>query len=407
VANERVILDPAEVALPDRDELDLHAGPFQVREEGIDWGTAEIEAFMAQQQVGEAMIDYRLPNRTITIPLTLGASGSFDEARLLLQAKVSRINEEGGWLKREVPGGKHGFFDLVKATLKYGGSSWQAREGGFDPDVELVLEALPDFYGDVVTLGIHEGTGDLAWTEQIEGNLPGRVDLEIVDLSGWNQFALGWAFRCRNYSSAASGGWVFQAEALDLLGAAEEASIEGASGGKTVRYPSLGTDWTPILATLIGGVTYLTHVGVYDVWARVYTTSATLPWLRLVYDVGDLIAPAENEQVQIPQAGGFYLVNLGQVSIQPTGLGAHRWAAEIQGRGEEGGENVHVDRLWFLCADEGSGILKGSTITSSGTSQTGRDSFNQAAGALAGKIAEVGGTWSGAGDADDFVVVTE
>jgi hypothetical protein len=35
-----------------------------------------------------------------------------------------------------------------------------------------------------------------------------------------------------------------------------------------------------------------------------------------------------------------------------------------------------------------------------------RDEFDQTAGALAGKVAPIGGTWSGAGDADDFAVET-
>ena len=33
-----------------------------------------------------------------------------------------------------------------------------------------------------------------------------------------------------------------------------------------------------------------------------------------------------------------------------------------------------------------------------------RDGFNQTAGALTGKTADVGGTWTGAGDTDDFNV---
>jgi hypothetical protein len=156
------------------------------------------------------------------------------------------------------------------------------------------------------------------------------------------------------------------------------------------------------------GGNFLNHVGLYDVWARVYTTSEEPPWLRLVYDVGDLVAPTENVQVRVPNAGGFYLVHLGQINLKQAAFGTHRWAGEIQSYGEIGAENVAVDKLWFFNADEGSGILKGAPAASTfGRSSTsvGRDDFNQAAGELTGKTADVGGVWSGAGDNADFEVV--
>lgn len=405
--SERVILDPVEVALPDRAELNLHAGAFQVREEGVDWGTAEIDAFMAQQQVGEAMIDYRLPNRIITIPLTLGASGDFEAARLLLQAKVSRINEEGGWLKRELPSGSFGFFDLVKATLKYGGSSWQAREGGFDPDAELVLEALPDFYGDRINLTVHQGTTDLAWTEQIEGNLPGRVDLEVNEESAKNQIGLMWHFRCRDYDSANTAKWAYEAEALTPLGEALVAFISGGSGSNAILHSNIVREWTPVLSTDLAGGTPLTHTGIYDVWARVRKFSETI-YLRLLWDVGDVIAPQVNPQVTVPGREAFYLVHLGQVNLQKVGVGPHRWRGYIQARTAiNDGAGVHIDKLYFLNAEDGSGILQGSPVSPGVgvAGYVGRDGFAQSKGALNGKAFPGGlGNWKTEGEGSDYEV---
>lgn len=406
---ERIILDPVEVALADRDELELHDEPFQVGEEGPDWGTAEIEGFMARRDVGEAMIDYRLPNRTVTIPLTLGAGGSFDLARQLLQAKVSRINEEGGWLKRILPSGKYVFLDIVKASLKYGGSSHQALVGGFDPNVELVLEALPEFYGDVIDLKTHEGTGSVAWVEQIDGNLPGRVDLEVNELASKDQLGLAWHFRCRNYSAASTAAWAYEAEALTLLDAASVVALLGASGGNAVRHNNLATAWTPVLSLRLTAGTYLTHVGVYDIWARVYTTSASAPYLRLLYDTGDLVSPQENVQTKIPGANSFFLVNLGQINIQSAVFGAQRWQGAIQARGASGGENVHIDKVWLQCADEGSGVLTAQPQFDIGLNgYTAIDRFLQAEGALTGKTVEIGGknyTALSGSDTDDFTVI--
>lgn len=397
---EKLILDPAEVALADRAELDLHADNIRVLPEGIDWGTAEIEAYMAQQQMGESVIDYRLPNRIIKIPLILGATGDFDAARLAIQAKVSRINEEGGWLKRELIGGSYGeagsrlFCDLVKATLKMGGSIYVASSG-FDPDAELELEALPDFYGEQETLGKHEGTGDLSFTEQIKGNLPARVDIEVTNQSVQDQRGLGWCLRCTNYDSAATASWAYEAEALTPLDIAAEFSVSGASGGKVIRHANLGTDWTPVLSTNLKGGGYLTHAGVYDVWVRAYATSEQPPWLRLAYDVGDMAGAVVNEQVQIPGFKNFYLVNLGQINLRRAPMGQHRWQGTIQARGLSGGEVVYIDRLYFFDAVEGSGVLTSSMETEIGISAySGRDEFRQTAGALTGKSAAVGGTYA-------------
>jgi len=402
---ERVILDPAEVAVTGRDELDLHSGAIQVREEGIDWGQYEIEAFMAKQQMGEKPIDFALPNRVITIPLILGVSGDFDAARIALQAKVTRINADGGgWLKREIIGGSYGeagdylFADIVKATLKYGGGTLPASRG-IDPEVDLVLEALPDFYGDWIEGTMREGTGDLSWTEQVKGNLPGRVDLRVVDKSNNNQLGVAWHFRSRNYASVKSARWVYEAEELEPLDAAAQITLTGASGGKAIRHNNLAPTWTPVLGTSIGGTEFLTHQGVYDVWVRAYTTSTEPPWLRLVYDIGDLSGATENDRIRIPIPNGFYLVNLGQVNLRRAAFGTHRWHGAIQAAGSVGGENVSIDRIYLLNADEGSGILRGefsSAVPSTG--YAARDEFNQAsAGALAGKEAPKGGTWSEAG----------
>jgi hypothetical protein len=409
---ERLVLDPAEVATGGRAELDLHSGAVQVREGGIDWGQAEIEAFMAQHELGESPVDYRLPNRVITIPLVLGAEGDFDAARITLQAKVSRINEEGGWLKRELLGGSYGeagarlYCDLVKATLRYGGSTLVASNG-VDPDAELVLEALPDFYGDPVEAPLFEGTGDATSTLQVKGNLPGRVDLAVYEESGNDQRGLAWGFRCRNYSSASSARLAYSAEALHPLDQASVVSLTGAYGGKAIGHTNLSTGWTPVLDNTMSGV-YPTHVGLYDVWARVYTSSPEPPWVRLVHDVGDLIDPTENDPVRVPGASSFYLVNLGQVNLREAPIGPHRWIGVVQGRGASAGARLYVDRLWYLPADEGSGIIRAASSYEVGIGGFKvRDRFAEREGAsLTGRTADYGGVYTAltGSDTDDFQV---
>ncbi len=395
-------------------ELNIHDGPIMVAPEGPDWGDYAVEMFMAKRALGMVGIDDEVPNRVITIPLVLGASGDFDVARVALQAWAARVNHHGGdHLKREIIGGSYGeagkklFADIVKANLKLGGGTAPASNG-IDPDAQLVLEALPDFYGPWENIAPFEGTGSASTTLLVKGNYPARTVLTAKDKSGVDQLGLAYHLRCRNYSSAATAKWRYEAEELLALDTAAEGSLAGASGGKAIRHESLGSDWTPILALRLKAGTYLTHTGLYDVWARVYTTSETLPWLRLLHDVGDTVAPAANVQLQIPGASNFHLVNLGQVNLQRGPFGAHRWLGVIQGRGEEGGENVYIDSVELHCADENSGVSTGRTgIRGPVSSQyLWRDEFNQTAGEATGKSSPVAGVLSAItnSDADDFEV---
>ncbi len=409
---ERIVLDPKEVAFDDRAEIDLHSS-ILVGEAGPDWGQQEINHFLAKLRMGEIPIDSEFPNRTIKIPLLIGVNGNLDADRIALQAKAGRINEEGGWLKREMIGGSYGeagerlFADLVKATVRFSDDTTAASDG-IDANAELILEALPDFYGEEEVLSVHEATGVGAFTEMVKGNLPGRVNLAVTEATGKDQAGLAWAFRCRNYSAASTAKAIYEAEALQKLGAATESTRTGASGGKVIRLSSLGTDWTPVLGTALGGTEDLTHQGVYDVWARVFTTSAIPPYLRLAYNIGDWVNPECNPSVQVPDFGNFYLVNLGQINLRRLPIGKHRWQGMIQARGAGGGENIDIDRLYFFCADEGSGIVRANTTAAIEVPINGyaaRDEFNQTAGNLKGKTLPTGGTWNLAGDLTPEAVV--
>lgn len=408
---QNIILDPSEVAIEGRKELPLEGGGIRIYYEGLDFGDQEIRAFMAEGRFGSTPIDHDWPLRTIKIPLVIRAYGTetFDDIRVKLEAKVARINEDGGgWLKRVLSSGRHIFADLVEAKLHLS-ASWLAENRAVDREAMLELQALPDFYGDEITEASAEGTGDITQTVKAKGTLPARVtSLKIEDKSGHEQYGLAFALRSRNYSAAETAKWVYEAEALTPLDVASEVALSGASGGQTVRHNNLGTDWTPVLSTNLKAGTYLTHKGLYDVWARVYTTSERPPWLRLVWDMGDIISPEENRQMQVPGTKSFYLVNLGQINLGSVMNGGQRWRGVLQARGESGGENVYIDRLYFFCGDEASGVLKGTTavVTPVAATYLARDAYNQSKGAATGKSAEIGGAYSAVtnSDADDFEV---
>lgn len=393
---ETVIMDPSEETTG-RFEVDLT--PF-IGAAGPDWGEAQIEAYLADAQLGQVPVDFRIPNRTITIPLNvLDADGwTFDELRSALQQKVALWQREGGVLKRQTVIGPV-YADIVNASLKLGGSTAQAVFG-VDVDASLVLTAIPDWYGEEIDLDtISETTNAevIRVDTPDRGDHPGRVRIVVTDDEGVPQLGLFWGFRSRHYSSDATAALAYEAEDLTALDAAAIATVTGASGGgsnNVVQHANLGTNWTPVLSTDIDSVGSMTHTGSYRVRARAYTTSATPPRVRLIWDVGDLTNPAPNASLALPGTSTFYLVDLGEVRIDPAPIGTHRWRGQIQAAGAAGGENISIDKVWLQPLDESAGELIAPVSIDLGLhTYTVRDEFNQTSGNLDGKTAAVGGNW--------------
>lgn len=382
-----IVLDPAEVA-DRRFELDLNSGPIRVAPPGPDWGDAEIQAYMADQQVGSSPVDYRIPNRQVKIPLTLGAdSGAlFEESRAALQAKVGLLQRQGGWLKR----GSGLYADVVNATLTLPD---QYSHVGAETDVVLALECLPDFYGDEKEGDAHEITGAGSFTEMIAGDHPCRARLIITDTSGEDQLGVMYHGRSRNFSAASTAAPFYDATSMTPLDAA-------AVDGGAVVHASVAEQWTPILSADVDGA-LLTHVGSYRVWAKVFTddtfTVATPPSLRFLWDVGDFTNPTENDAVTILASEDHYIVDLGEIRLDEAPVGTHGWRGVIQAKSNDGTINVGVIEIYFQALDEAAGKVVSSAAVDVGLSTFElRDSFNQSAGDLDGQTADLGGDWTAA-----------
>jgi hypothetical protein len=413
--SETIVLDPAAVAI-DRTALDITAW---IDSSGPDWGDAAITAHLADAgQFGSSVVDFTVPNRTVTIPLNLMTRGAvtFDEIRRNIQAKTALFQREQGWLSRQTSVGTL-YMDVVSASLRLGGD-WMQASRSVDTAAVLTLECRPDWYGAEITLDdIVETTAAEIVTKLklggsdavIKGDYPGRVRIVVDDDQGVSQLGLLWGFRSRYYSSATTAALRYEAEALTPLDTAAIATVTGASGGgsnNVIQHSNLAPSWTPVLSTqILSGSAHMTHRGSYQLWARVRTTSATPPRLRLVYDVGDMLLPEENAPKTIPGTSAFYLVDLGYVHLDPARAGTHRWQGIIQAAGTAGGENVSIDKIELQPVAESAGALRGPLTADPGlVSYTARDAFNQTTGNLTGKTAAVGGVWAGSGDADDFQV---
>jgi hypothetical protein len=401
---ERYWLDPDEVSTG-RTQLEI---TDWVSADGIDWGDGEIQAYMADQDRGSHPVDFRIPNRQITVPLTIKArpGAPFNTARVNLQRKVARLQQEGGWFKRTTSANTTVFADVVNATLKLGGG-WGQAHRDYDLDAELRLEVIPDWYGAEVTLGDHVGIGvsELIWTETgIAGDYPGRVRIVVDEDSGASVRGLLLGVRARHYSASTTARLAYAPNTCTPLDTAFVISTN-------IQHQNLSTDWTPIMSTNQTGGVALTHTGTYRAWVMAGgwndSTNPRDVQLRLVWDVGDFSLPVENAPATIASGGSYYMLDLGEVRLDRVAAGTHRWQGVIQGRGPRGAEQTIISRLWLVPVDEGYAKLSAPLSLERGLQPfSGRDEFNQSSGVLTGKSAPVGGTWVGAGDTDDFVLDT-
>jgi hypothetical protein len=398
-----------------RTELDLHdqAAGIVVRPEGPDWGDHEVAPYMAEGEFGDVPVDFRQGNRRVTLPLLLFGGATFDDARNRLQQKVGLLQSEGGWLRRTYRDGRVLYLTVVGASLGMGGGTGQALRD-IDHEVDLVLDTLPEWVGAEEAYDAMTGTGAVVGKLKVDGDdavIPGsgpaRTRSVVRDTSGNDQLGALWAFRSRYYDAASTAVVEYEAEALDPLDAAAVATVSGASGGgsnNVVEHTNLGTIWTPVLGTNIGGTTWLTHVGSYRVWARVRSPQGASVDLRFLYDVGDLTLPEENDPWTIPATDEWFLADLGEIRLDRAPHGTHRWRGQIQARGADGGEAVVVDRLWLQPVGENAGRVIAPQLLTSGLSDfLARDDFKQLGfGALHGRPAPLGGTWATSGAATDF-----
>lgn len=425
---ETIILDPSEIA-PNRTLLDIT--PW-LNQDGIDWGDAEIQAFMSESIRGEVPVDYRVPNRPITAPLMLADThgGTTPSAfRTKLQSKVALWQREGGWIKRITNSGGTVYADVPVASFRATSvAGWESR-AEVDLGAGLSLDAIPDFYGDEITDSDNSTTTtrELIFTtalDESDGDNPNRVRT-VVDNDGSTDWrGLICCYRSRHYPGATaatpntgSAAMAYEAESLGTLDTATKVagtSIYGTAtasywsgGGTIVHHGTLSTSWTPALSGRIGGTTYPTHTGTYRMLARVASTSGTTVRLRSVYDVGDLVNPVENNAdiKRLPGANNPYILDLGEVRIDPAPVGTHRWDWQIQGIGDAGGENLSIDKVWLANTDEVNSVLTAPLLAAASfTSFSARSEFTTESGAITGDSLQVGGTWSGAGDSDDFSV---
>jgi hypothetical protein len=356
-----------------RTPLNLNSGLIAVDgSKGINWGTAEIHAWLAEAKYGESQASFRVPNRVVEIPLMLG--GTFpcseaeeEEARAQLQQKIGLLQRAGGTLLRQRENGEPLYADIVYASLtvpdQYG------EEGAVEPDVILLLTCLPDFYGTSIQL---TGVTDLAdFTAVLEsggqpavirGDYPARSQITFTDTSGHTQRSLLWGLRSTYYSPAATAELIYDAITFLLLNGATHEAHSGTYAGEwaILKEPAVAT-WHPMLETQAGEEQALSHLGTYRVWARVYAAGRGMK-VRLAWSQDDATAPTYNPAVEIPGQEAFYLVDLGEIRLEPPPIGLSSWKGIIQVLTGEKSYAFAIDRFWLQPLDDGAGKLRATAV---------------------------------------------
>jgi len=183
------------------------------------------------------------------------------------------------------------------------------------------------------------------------------------------------------------------------------------AGSNVVRQGALFQPWQAMLSTQAsGGGAHLSHVGTFDVYVRVQVPAINVGEvsIALEYAYGDFFSVTTNAaytfEVNDAREGQWVIVPLGLVTIPKAQQGTQRWEGRIIGRSTVAGDDIDLDYLFLVPCDAGSATAQSVQQATTPTTFSARDEFDHAAGALAGKVAPVGGTWAGAGAATDFTV---
>lgn len=361
---------------------------------------------------GELPVSTRWPNRKISLTVQLTGGGSPVRPKVsLLEQKLAKIARQGGTLKKVWPDGGTVVFDLItfEGYEPLLGVEYYTSELA---EITIELAAKPFGRGAPVTLADHVETTlpVLVFTETgIAGDVPALGRLIVDDDQGVDQQWVVWGMQRDTYDSAATAALFYEAEGRTPQSGAAAAFQAGASGGgnNTVE-ATLGVSYASVLSTQAsGGGAHLSHFGSYRVFARVLgvlgqagTVSVALEWA-----LGDFRRYTRNAPATLPPLFGNSMrtLDLGIVTLPKVQLGAQRWEGRFLAKSDVSGDRIRID-CFYLVPTECSGQAQSVPNTPAPTVFSNRDSFDQTTGNATGKALPTGGTWVGAGSANDFTI---
>lgn len=413
-SDETITLDPVEF-VPERTELGLDLLGIRVRES--EWGDSEHEMFMVRQALGEIPADRHPPNRTVNITLRVEETktNNLAEAVHRLQQKVGLLQREGGWVRRDFDADSEFSEPVatrVHAAVLGGVHGWMMAHRQRAPEVVLTLTTDPYFYG-IEEVELAEVKAENARRLEYEikegkGSAPGLIRVLVKNEGTAKWFSILHSLESRDYSNAATAKAFYEAEALTLTGKAAKGARTGASG-EVVKSGSLSNSWQSMLYSKIKATElHMTHIGTRRLLMRVYDPNMTAPGavkMRLEWRALGSNQWTQNPIVTAPLVGGFAIVDLGEVIPDMATLGSQRWEFRLMVKTTGTvGQEIEIDCAYVLSTEQYLRAKEAANQQSGGTI-VWEDNFLQAGGSATGKIADVGGAYTGAGDVDDFKVM--
>lgn len=359
---------------------------------------------------GSVPVQNQYQDRIITVVARCFGSSNMRARVKTLQQKIGKLNREQGTVTRTLSDGTLIHFDVKSAKLQVP-ADWQFLH---QTSVMVTLEFVcsPVGRGAEITVAAQTESTlpcNVYTVTGIKGDQPALGRLVITEAQGADQWHVAYGLESRYYGGTATAYSLFlEAESRLLYAGVAGTAVTGASGG-TIALGTATGSYRALLATTSSGTAYLAHTGTYRVFARAYcpanagTVSFALQW-----GVGDLRVPTTNDTVEYPPtyASTFRHLDLGLVQIPPVIKGTQRWEGRVLGKSSTVGDRIGIDCLYLFPVSEGYAEASGVVGDVAPSQYVARDEFDQSAGTLSGKTLPVGGTWSGAGDTDDFSVET-
>ena len=188
---------------------------------------------------------------------------------------------------------------------------------------------------------------------------PGRVRSIVSNDGTVDEHGLLWGFRCKNYNAGTTAQLFYEAEQLLPVNGAAGTALAGASGGTAVvlTNPPAST-WVSMLSMSMARRHDRAHAH------------------RLISRVGALLLrhqPPRSSSCntasdrcrsrrptirsQLPGAGAFYLLDLGEARLDAPPVGPMQWFGAIQANTSVASQNAAIDCVYLQPLDEGAGKL--------------------------------------------------
>jgi hypothetical protein len=366
---------------------------------------------------GDPYIQGRYRNRELVIKVRCQGTEAVMRARVAdVTKKVGKLSQLGGTLKRTLNNGDTVVYDVLDADVDVP-ANWQFLHKN-SVEVTIYLLCSPWGRGPEVTFSAaSEATlPALVFTVTgVTGDLPARGRLVVDEQDADSQQFFQWGLECRNYPGASAGTSTahlfYEAETRLPLNGATALALSGASGGTVINQATLTTSYAAMLSTASSGTAYTTHIGDFNVWARVYqgtanagTVSLGFEWAQGDFRNAEVNETDESRALPTTQRGQFLHVPLGQVHLREARVGQQRWEGRVIAKSTTYGDDVAVDALYLFPVTEGYGEVRGVASLPSPTTFVAHDEFAQGAGALSGTVLPQGGTWTTSGAGTDLAL---